>query len=126
MLRLITAMIAIVAVVGCSTQIYKSAYPSQAVAQCIAQRWEKVGMAGKVPVSIEKIDNGYFVGVELHPMLFTPCIMGLKHPFHAVWAEVKDNGPGSVTEYKWALQVVHGKIDKAVLDCQKIPTEQKD
>jgi len=119
MKRIIITAIAIVAVSGCSTQYYKSADPPQMVAQCIAQRWQKVGMAGTVPVSIEKIDNGYFVGVELHPLLFSPCIMGLKHPFHAVWAEVKDDGPGSVTEYKWALQVVHGKLDKAVLDCQQ-------
>lgn len=125
MKQAIMALIAIVAVAGCSTQMYKSSNPSQMVAQCIAERWERVGMAGKVPVSIDKIENGYFVGVELHPMPFSPCILGLKHPFYAVWAEVKDDGPGSVTEYKWALQIVHEKLDKAVMECQQTSNNQR-
>jgi hypothetical protein len=125
-MKIIPVLTAFLVISGCATQYYKSVNPSQMVAQCIAQRWEKVGMAGTVPVSVEKIDNGYFVGVDLYPMPFSPCILGLKHPFHAVWAEVKDDGPGSATQYKWALQVVHGKLDKAVLDCQQplnIPAE---
>jgi hypothetical protein len=102
---------------GCSTQHFNSQHSSLVVATCIASRWEKVGMAGTIPVLIERQDNGYFVAVFLGWLLIPS---GLKHPAYPVWAEVTDTvSGGSTTEYHWAMQIMHGKLDKSVLDCQE-------
>ncbi len=99
--------------------MYRSENPSVVVASCIAQRWENVGTSGfTVPVSIAKNENGYFVAVELRAFL-DPLIYGLKHPTYAVWAEVTDADSGSTTEYHWAMQLTHGRLDVAVEECQE-------
>ncbi len=104
--------------VGCSTLTYKSERSALSVAECIAGGWRKSGAASiEVPVSITNTDNAYFVGVELGYVL-NPIPLGWDHPSYAVWAEVRESGSGSETRYHRALQIKHGKIDRAVKECQ--------
>lgn len=114
--RIIIAILLIPA--GCSTFTYKSERSAFGVAECIAGHWRKSGATSiEVPVSLTKTDNTYFVGVELGYVL-NPIPLGWEHPGYAVWAEVRDSGSGSETKYHRALQIMHGKIDRAVRECQ--------
>jgi len=47
-----------------------------------------------------------------------PIPIGFEHPTYAVWAEVHASGSGSKTKYHRALQIRHGRIDRAVKECQ--------
>jgi hypothetical protein len=81
--------------------------------------WENSGATSiKVPVSIIKTDNVYFVGVELN-YLFNPIPLGLEHTDYAVWAEVRESTDGSETKYHRALQFSHKRIDRVVKECQE-------
>ena len=111
-------LVLIVMLSGCSTFNYRSGYPAEAVASCIAEKWENCGATGfKVPISMTRSDNGYFVAFEMDPFV-NPMIFG-KHPGYSVWADVTDSGSGSATEYYRAMQISHGRIDKAVKECQQ-------
>ena len=104
---------------GCSGFTYKSERSPLSVAECIAGRWRQCGATGiAVPVSITKTDNTCFVAVELG-YVFNPIPLGFEHPNHAVWAEVIESGSGSETKYHRALQITHGRIDRAVIECQE-------
>lgn len=74
-------------------------------------------MSGKVPVILEKQNNSYFVGIAI-PTGWYGIPSGAKNSRYPVWAEVTDTDSGSVTEYHRAYQIFHGRIDKAVCECQ--------
>ncbi len=111
-------MLVFILICGCATQNFKSVHSSHAVASCIAKEWEQSGMSGKVPVILEKQNNGYFVGVAI-PTGWYGIPSGAKHSRYPVWAEVADTDSGSVTEYHRAYQIFHSRIDKAVCECQE-------
>jgi len=112
-------MFVVMLIAGCSTQHFESAHSSYVVASCITKGWEGCGASGfKVPVMMEKQTNGYFVGVALGSS-WTAIPSGFKHPMYPVWAEVTDTNSGSVTTYHRAYQIFHGRIDKAVRNCQE-------
>jgi len=99
--------------------MYQSSNSAAVVADCIAKRWEKAGADSfTVPISITQIEQGYFVGFEMHVMV-QPIPFGLKHPAYSVWAEVMTTPSGSATEYHRAMQFTHERIDRAVQECQE-------
>jgi hypothetical protein len=111
-------MFAVMLIAGCSTQHFESTHSSDAVASCIAKGWEECGASGfKVPVTMEKQTNGYFVGCALQSFYAIPT--GTKHSLFPIWAEVNDTNSGSVTTYHRSYQIFHGRIDKAVRNCQE-------
>jgi hypothetical protein len=113
-------MFVVMLIAGCSTQHFESAHSSYVVASCIAKGWEGCGMSGfKVPVIMEKQTNGYFVGVATPQLSRYGIPSGIHHPEYPVWAEVTDTNSGSVTTYHRAYQIFHGRIDKAVRNCQE-------
>ncbi len=104
---------------GCATLTYTSDRPALNVSACIAEGWRKAPRSGmEAPVSLTRFEAYYFVGVELHPPLFSPVVTGADHPFHAVWAEVSELPSGSKTRYRRAYQITHGAIDRVVVECQ--------
>jgi hypothetical protein len=106
---------------GCSTRHFKSVPPADVVAACIADKWKDCGMSGfKIPVTIERQTNGYLVGIAMGTV-WHGLPSGAKHPGYVVWAEVMDTDTGSNTEYHRAYQIVHGCIDRGVVDCQDKP-----
>ena len=105
---------------GCSTQHFTSVLPAGAVAPCIATKWESCGASRlKVPVALEKQANGYLVGIAMSGWFGLPS--GATHADYTVWAEVMDANPGSATEYHQAFQIVHGCLDRVVVECQGKP-----
>jgi len=118
-ISILALMVIFLLICGCATQSFKSVHSSDVVASCIKNGWEHSAWSGlKVPVIIEKQNNGYFVGVALGSDFYT-LPSGLKHPSYPVWAEVTDTDSGSVTEYHRAYQIFHGRLDKAVCGCQE-------
>lgn len=106
--------------IGCSTLHYASNRSAIDVAECIAAGWKKAPKSGyELPVSLEKKDEYYFVGVELRNW-FGPLPTGSKHGTYPVWAEVSETKGGSTTEYHRAYQITHGTIDRIVKECQEI------
>jgi hypothetical protein len=99
---------------GCSTQHFTSVHPAHVVAASIEREWNQI-----CPLVVtEEQTNGYFVGFALgHPVFMLPS--GLKHPSYPVWVEVTDTASGSETVYHRAYQVFHGRMDKAVRQCQQ-------
>ena len=98
---------------------YESNRPATVVSSCIAEGWRASPASGwPLPVSLTKMDAYYFVGVELHPTFMSPVVTGKDHPFHPIWAEVRDRAPGSTTRYHRAYQIKHAVIDRVVVDCQ--------
>jgi hypothetical protein len=113
------SIIALILASGCATVTYNSDRPASVVSECIAAGWKKSPKSGYVlPVSLTKLEQYYFVGVELH-YCFSPLPMGKKHPTHPVWAEVRESASGSVTEYHRAYQIKHERIDRVVQECQE-------
>ncbi|MFZ5723855.1 MAG: hypothetical protein ACOY33_09360 [Pseudomonadota bacterium] len=109
---------------GCATKNYSSSRAAEDVAVCIAAGWRKAPRSGiEVPVSLARTDQYYFVGVELHPTFPSLVVTGRDHPFHAVWAEVRESAPGSTTRYHRAYQFTHRVIDGVVVDCQTVPEQ---
>jgi hypothetical protein len=112
-------LVALMLLSGCATMDYISHRPAADVSECIAGGWRRAPRSGlEVPVSVTKSEEYYFVAVELTPPFLSPLITGLKHPFYAVWAEVRDVPSGSTTEYHRAYQIMHANIDRAVVECQ--------
>lgn len=119
-LKWVMALCAMMLISGCATMNYSSSLAAAEVSECIAAGWRKSARSGaKVPVSLTKTEQYYFVGVELHPTFPSPVVTGTEHPFYAVWAEVRDAPLGSSTRYHRAYQFTHGVIDRVVVDCQK-------
>ena len=104
---------------GCSTMTYSSGKPAREVSECIAGGWRQSAHSGlQAPVSLTRMAEYYFVAVELHPMFPSPLVTGSRHPFHPVWAEVRESPSGSGTTYHRAYQIMHEKIDRIVAECQ--------
>lgn len=105
---------------GCSASTYKSELSALVVSECIADKWANAGASEryKVPIAVEKQEDGYFVAFSLQRLFFSPIIFGLKHPTYSVWAKVTETANGSTTEYHRAFQIWHARIDRAVQDCQ--------
>lgn len=104
---------------GCTTLHYASDRPALDVAECIAAGWKKAPKSGyELPVSLEKKDEYYFVGVELRSW-FGPLPTGAKHSY-PIWAEVSEKMGGSTIEYHRAYQITHGTIDRIVKECQEM------
>jgi hypothetical protein len=104
---------------ACSTQHLKASASADAVASCIATRWENCAAPGfKLPVRKEKQAAGYFVGTSIGSMYFG-LPSGAKHSNYPVWAEVTETAQGSETEYRKAFQFSSACIDKVVYECQE-------
>jgi len=105
--------------VGCSTQYLKAPLSADAVASCIGERWKKCGASGiTVPVTMERIEDGYFVGGATAGIWTFPS--GSKHSAYSVWVEVTETESGSKTQYHKAYQFSSSCIDKAVQQCQAV------
>jgi hypothetical protein len=110
---------------GCATLHYASNRPAIDVAECIVAGWKKAPRSGyELPVSLEKKDESYFVGVELRNC-FSPLPTGTKHGTYPVWAEVNETKEGSTTEYHRAYQIMHAAIDRIVKECQSASSTKK-
>lgn len=121
MLKWIFTLCIMLLISGCATKNYNSRRAAVDVAGCIAAGWRNSASSGvKVPVSITRTGQCYFVGVELHPTIPSLVVTGLDHPFYAVWAEVLDAAQGSSTKYHRAYQFSHGVIDRVVVECQSV------
>ena len=125
MLRWIVTVPAVMLVSGCATTNYTSNLSAKEVSECIAVGWRKAPRSGiEAPVSLTKTERYYFVAVELHTTFGkygSPVVTGTDHPFHAVWAEVRDAPRGSSTKYRRAYQFTHDTIDRVVAVCQMPP-----
>ena len=112
--------LAAAALSACSTQHLKASASADAVAACIAARWESCAASGfKLPVRKEKHATGYFVGAAVGSLYFG-LPSGAKHSNYPVWAEVTETEQGSQTEYRKAFQFSSSCIDRAVRECQEL------
>lgn len=119
-MRFVPLLVALALLPACATTTYTSNRAAPDVSECIASGWRISPRSGyQVPVSLTRSEDYYFVAVELPPTFNSPLVTGARHPLHAVWAEVREQGTGSKTEYRRAYQLTHEVIDHVVKDCQE-------
>jgi hypothetical protein len=113
-------LLVLVLLAGCATMTYRSQRPASDVAHCIADGWRHAPPSGyPMPVSVSETSEYTLIAAELLPII-SPIVltMGLRHPGHAIWAEVSPTSDGSSTRYHRAYQFAHRIIDGVVVDCQ--------
>jgi hypothetical protein len=116
-IRPAACVLLIATMTGCgTTQFYTSQKSKRDVAECIYKGWKEAPSAFAFPpVPITDFTEYYYVGSP-QANIWLPK----KHPESVVWAEIRDLGDGSSTEFYRSFGQIYRKLfDRVVADCQK-------